>query len=143
MMPRVLAGKSAQVLTDPDIVHCYHYTLDVAAGLATLGEAPDDACGGWWMLPAEPADTTRAMIRRLGVALGRPIVVERVPGPVLWMLERFMPVMAELREMRYQFEEPFLCDDRRFRGRFAPVTTPLDAGAAAMVEWARRAFAAK
>ncbi len=135
--PRVLAGKSGQVLSDPDIVHTYHYTLDVAAGLATLAEAPDDVTGQWWMLPAAPAETTRAMIRRFGAALGREIAIERMPGFLLAAVALFMPMLREIREMGYQFAGPFLVDDSRFRARFGGAPTPLDRGAPAMVEWAK------
>ncbi|MFZ1908393.1 MAG: NAD-dependent epimerase/dehydratase family protein, partial [Burkholderiales bacterium] len=41
----VLAGKKARSPVDPDAVHTYHYIPDVAAGLARLGSAPDDALG--------------------------------------------------------------------------------------------------
>ncbi len=141
--PRVLAGKRAQVLSDPEIAHTFHYTLDVAEGLATLGEAPDDACGSWWMLPAEPAETSGAMIRRFATALGRPIGVERVPALALAAMGWFVPMIREIREMAYQFEAPFRCDDRRFRARFAPATTPLEQGAAATVAWARGAYGSR
>jgi nucleoside-diphosphate-sugar epimerase len=140
--PRVLAGKSAQVLSDPAVAHTYHHTHDVAAGLAALGAAPEDACGGWWMLPAAPAESTRAMIDRFAAVLGRPVAVERVPGLVLAAMGLFVPFMRELREMSYQFAEPFLVDDARFRARFAVAPTPLDAGARAMVEWARAHYPA-
>jgi hypothetical protein len=122
-------------------VHAYHYTLDVAAGLATLGAAPDDAYGGWWMLPAAPAESTGAMIARFAASLGRPIAIERVPGFVFAAMGLFMPMMRELAEMQYQFAEPFLVDDARFRARFGGAATPLDQGAAATVAWAREAFA--
>jgi hypothetical protein len=138
--PRVLAGRSAQVLSNPGIVHTYHYTLDVAAGLATLGEAPDDAYGQWWMLPAAPAQSSRAIIERFAAALGRPIAIERVPGFVLAAMGLFMPMMRELREMQYQFNEPFLVDDARFRARFGGTATSLDEGARAMTAWAQGAF---
>jgi nucleoside-diphosphate-sugar epimerase len=141
LMPRILAGKSAQVLTDPDVTHTYHYTLDVAAGLATLGEAPDDAYGGWWMLPAAPAGTTTDMIRRIGKVLGREPKIERVPGFVQSVMSLFMPIMRELREMHYEFATPFVTDDARFRARFGAVPTPLDDGVRAMVEWAREVYA--
>ena len=42
--------------------------------------------------------------------------------------------------MQYQFEEPFLVDDARFRARFGDTVTPLDEGARATVAWAREAF---
>jgi nucleoside-diphosphate-sugar epimerase len=138
--PRVLAGKPAQWLGDPAIPHAYHHTLDVAAALAALGGAPDDALGQWWMLPAAPAESSAAMIRRLGVALGREIAIERVPGFVLGAMALFMPLIREIREMQYQFAEPFLVDDARFRARFGAAVTTLDAGAEATVEWAKRAY---
>lgn len=139
--PRVLAGRSAQVLSDPGIVHAFHCTTDVAAGLALLGEAPDDVTGGWWMLPAAPAETSAAMIRRFGEALGREIAVEVMPGALLAAVALFMPMLREIREMRYQFEQPFLVNDARFRARFGTAPTPLDDGARAMAAWAKAHYA--
>jgi hypothetical protein len=37
----------------------FHMSWDVAAGLATLGTAGDDAYGRPWMLPCAPAETMR------------------------------------------------------------------------------------
>jgi nucleoside-diphosphate-sugar epimerase len=140
---RLLAGKSAQVLTDPDIVHAHHFTLDVAAGLATLGTAPDDVTGRWWMLPAAPAVTPRALIGAFAEALGRPVAIERMPGWMLGALRLFMPFLRELDEMGYQWTEPFLVDDRRFRERFGAAPTPIAEGARATVAWAREHYAAR
>lgn len=140
--PRMLAGRGAQVLFDPDVPHAFHYTLDVAAGLATLGDAPDDAYGRWWMLQAAPAESTRALITRFSEALGRTIPIERVPGLVLGVMGLFVPILRELAEMRYQWDRPFLVDDRRFRERFGLQPTPLAEGARATVEWAREHYGA-
>ena len=73
---RVLAGKSAQVLVAPDQPHTYHYIPDVAAGLATLGTAPDDAYGIGWMLPCAPAITTRELIGLMATHIGREVRVD-------------------------------------------------------------------
>jgi nucleoside-diphosphate-sugar epimerase len=140
--PRVLAGKSAQFLVNPDTPHSYDFTEDVAAGLVTLGEADDDVCGRWWMLPCAPAVTTREMVKALGTALGREIRVERVPRPVLALMGLFMPMIREVSEMLYQWDVPFVCVDRRFRERFGAAATPLDQGARATVEWAREHYGA-
>ena len=53
----VIAGKRGRVLVNPDAIHTYHYIPDVAAGLAALGTAADDAYGRPWMLPCAPAET--------------------------------------------------------------------------------------
>jgi hypothetical protein len=47
-----------------------------------------------------------------------------------------MPLMRELDEMLYQWEEPFVVDDRRFRERFQKMPEDVDPAAAVTVEWA-------
>ena len=138
--PRVFAGKSAQLVMNPDSVHTYHFTRDVAAGLAVLGAAPDDAYGRWWMLPCASPETTRNMVGRLSFSLGRDIKVERVPGLMLATMGLFVPVVREQREMLPQWEIPWVCDDRRFHARFAGAATTLDEGAKLTTAWAREHY---
>ena len=138
--PRVLAGKPAQLVMNPDSVHTYHFTRDVAAGLAMLGAAPDDVYGRWWMLPCASPETTRDMVGRLSFAFGRDIKVERVPGLMLAGMGLFVPVVRELREMLHQWEIPWVCDDRRFRNRFDVAPTPLADGAKQAAAWAREHY---
>ena len=136
---QLLAGKAAQVVVNPDTLHTYHYSLDVAAGLATLGT--EEGTEGTWMLPCAPAVTTRAMLELLGGALERPVRVSRLPPLLLAALGLAVPLMRELKEMAYQWEEPFVVDDSRFRGRFGVQATPIEAGARETAAWARRALA--
>ena len=139
--PSALKDGSALVLTSMAELHTFHYTLDVAAGLATLGTAPDDATGRWWILPAAPAESSRAMIDRLGASLGRTLKTRAMPKLVLSLLKPFVKILGELGEMSYQWEGPFVTSDRRFRERFHPQVTSLDTGAAATVAWAREHYA--
>lgn len=143
MWSKALTSGTAQMVVRLDTPHAYHFTLDVVAGLAALGEAPDDVAGRWWMLPAAPAETTADMLKRIGRALGRELKPQRMPPFALAALGLFMPIMRELREMSYQWEEPFLVNDARFRARFGTAPTALDAGVAALVEWAKRHYAPK
>lgn len=143
MWSKALTTGTAQMVVRLDTAHAYHYTLDVVAGLAALGEADDDVTGRWWMLPAAPAVTTGEMLVRIGRALGRELRPQRMPPIALAALGLFVPILRELREMAYQWEEPFLVNDARFRARFTIEPTPLDDGVAALVEWARRHYAAK
>jgi len=138
-----LAGKAVPMVVNPDTPHAYHYLGDVAAGLAALGSAGDDSLGRAWMLPCAPAETTRAMVERFASGLGRPIRLLRVPGLALRALGLFSPILRELAEMSYQWDEPFVVDDRRFRARFGFGATPLEDGARETMAWARRAYAAR
>jgi nucleoside-diphosphate-sugar epimerase len=137
----LLAGKPVQLLSDPEIVHTYHLTRDVAAGLAALGL--DAGADGLWMLPCAPAVTTGELIRRLAAAAGQPAPrLSRMPGWLLGTLSLVVPILREVREMSYQFEEPFVVDDARFRARFGFGGTPLDEGARETVAWAKEALTA-
>lgn len=135
----VLAGRTGDVIVEPDTPHTYHFTRDVAAGLVALGLDPD--ADGLFMLPCEPAVSTRALVDRFAFALGRPIALRRLPPVLLSALGLVVPMMRELKEMQYQWEEPFVVSDAKFRARFGPLSTPLDQAAHETVEWARAIYA--
>ena len=137
---RVLAGKSAQVLVNPDTPHTYHFIPDVATGLAALGGADDDAYGRSWMLPCAPAATTRGLVRHFARALGREVNTTVLPRWLFAVMKPFVPIFRELDEMLYQWDEPFVVDDHRFRERFGASATSLDDAARQTAEWARGAF---
>jgi len=140
LLRQLVAGKPAQVLFDPDLPHTYHFSRDVAASLATLGL--DAGAGGLWMLPCAPASTSRALVQLLGAALGRPDAkISRMPPLLFRSASLVVPLLREVQEMMYQFEEPFVVDDSRFRARFGTAATPLAVGAGETAAWARAAFA--
>jgi nucleoside-diphosphate-sugar epimerase len=136
----VLRGKPGQVPFDPGMPHTYHYVEDVAAGLAALGEAPEDRLGRAWMLPCAPAEPTQALGARFGAALGRPVRIERIPRLLLKAAGLFVPILRELDEMAYQWGEPFVVDDRRFRAAFGLLPLPPGEAALRTVAWAVEAF---
>jgi len=135
---QVLGGKPGQVVLNPETPHTYHFTHDVAAGLAALGL--ESQADGLWMLPCAGAAPTSKLVGLFAAALGRPIKLQRVPPVVLSALGLFVPLVRELKEMAYQWEEPFIVDDRRFCERFGHMATSLDVGAHETVAWAREAF---
>jgi nucleoside-diphosphate-sugar epimerase len=132
---RVLAGKRGECLGDPDALHSYSYADDVASALVTLGEAEDT--DGVWHVPTVPAETTRQLAARLGAALGKPITMAQMSPLLLRAIGVFAPLMRELPELRYQWQMPFVIDDRKFRARFTVEPTPIDAQVATTAAWAR------
>jgi len=134
----VMAGKRGRVVVDPDAIHTYHYIPDVAAGLATLGTAEDDAYGRPWMLPCAPAETMRALVARFSRHLGREIRIARLPRGILKIASLVVPLLREIEEMMYQWEEPFVINDARFRARFGKAPEDVERAAADTVAWAKR-----
>ncbi len=136
-----LRGKAATWLGNPDTPHSYHFIPDVAAGLAALGLAGGDVDGRVFMLPCAPAEPTRALLARMSAALGREIRIRPMPAAALALVGLAVPIVRELREMLYQWDQPFVIDDRRFRARFPDaVPTDHDAGARETVAWALARF---
>jgi nucleoside-diphosphate-sugar epimerase len=121
---RLAAGKSAQVLVDPDRKHSYTYTPDCAKALSLLADA-DDAFGQAWHLPtAHPALTGRELIDLAAKALG---VAPRVAVLPAWMMNTMglvVPMMRELAEMLYQNDRDYLFHSSKFERRFAFTPTP-------------------
>jgi nucleoside-diphosphate-sugar epimerase len=134
---RILKGKDALLFGDPDALHAYAYTPDVARGLVALGTS--DA-RGLWMLPVHPAESTRQVVARFGRALGRDIGVRRLPAWVLRAGGLFDPQIGEAAEMTYQWRQPFVVDDARFRAAFGFGPTPWDEAIGRTLAWAREAY---
>lgn len=131
---RVLVGRSAQLFADPDQLHTYSYTPDVARGLVELGARAGNE--GVWMLPAQPAETTRAVVARFAAALDREIAITTVPTWLLRIVGVFSPTMRELAEMTYQWKQPYVVDDSKFRTTFGVHPTPWKEAIAITLAWA-------
>ena len=69
-----LAGKRADFIGNPDLLHTYSYVPDVAAGLATLG-TDERAVGGGWHLPGPETVTTRAVLDLVAREVGHPVAI--------------------------------------------------------------------
>jgi nucleoside-diphosphate-sugar epimerase len=138
--PRALSGKTAYSPFSLDAVHTYHYIPDVAAALATLGCADASAYGHPWMLPCAAAGTLRDLMARLAAVMERPIKIAQVPRWVLKTASLVTPLMRELDEMMYQWDEPFIVDDSRFRARFHVLPADLNRAAHETVQWAQRHY---
>jgi len=139
VLERALAGRAAEVFGDLDQPHSYAYTPDVARGLVTLGSKETR---GVWMLPVNPAETTRRLLDRYAAALGVPVRTRRIPKWVLRGAGVFDKQLGEVAEMVYQWEHPYVLDDSKFRAAFGWSATPWDEAIRATTDWARGTFRA-
>jgi nucleoside-diphosphate-sugar epimerase len=139
---RVLAGKAAECMGDPDQLHSYTYVDDVARALAILG-SDERSFGEVWHLPTAAAETTRQLNARLGRALGLDIATMQVPKWLVRGLGLFQPMMRELHEMMYQWDVPYVLDDSKFRATFGVSATPTQVAVEETARWARARYALK
>jgi nucleoside-diphosphate-sugar epimerase len=131
-----IAGKPARVLGDPDQLHSYTYLPDVGRTLAALGNR-DDVIGEVFHIPNAPPQTTRQIIYSISLELGRPIKISVAPRFVLRLMGLFNPTIAELDEMLYEFNKPFVVDSAKAEARLGIKPTPLSEAIAATVAWFR------
>ncbi len=103
-----LGGRSAPVFADPDQPHTWTAIEDVAATLAALGQ-DERAWGSAWIVPSNPAQSTRQVLRRLNElsGLGEPRL-RRVPRWTLRAGGLFVPLLREVTGILYQFDAPFV-----------------------------------
>ena len=131
-----LAGKRADFIGNPGLPHTYSYVPDIAAGLATLG-TDARAAGQVWHLPGPATGTTRALLDLVAAEVGHAVGIRSVSKLAVRALGLVNPVLRELAEMSYQFDEPFVLDTSKYQAAFGTAGTPLAAAVAATVAWYR------
>lgn len=131
------AGKPVDVFGDPALPHTYTYLPDFARGLITLSRH-SEAYGRAWHTPNERTISTAALIQMIGAELGQEIEMRRVTPLMVSLLGLFVPIVREMKEMMYEFQEPYIVDDSQFRAAFGAETTPLSEAVAATVAWHRQ-----
>jgi nucleoside-diphosphate-sugar epimerase len=131
-----LAGKRADFIGNPGLLHTYSYVPDVAAGLVTLG-TDERAIGQVWHLPGPETVTTRQVLDLLAADVGHSVAVRNVAKLALRALGVFNPKLRELSEMSYEFEQDFVLDSTKFESTFGASGTPLATAVAKTIAWYR------
>jgi nucleoside-diphosphate-sugar epimerase len=133
-----LTGRTAQVMGDPDLLHSYSYTPDVAAALITLGTR-SGATGSVWHLPVAETRTTRQIVDQVYGLAGHRSRSFAAGRTTLRLFGLIKPAMREYLHTLYQFDQRWVVDDNKFRGAFGDSTTSLDDALATTLRWYRDA----
>ena len=136
VMRPALTGKRAQVMGKPNQRHSYSYAPDVAKGLVALGTA-QAASGEIWHLPIAETITTRQFVERIYQAAGHRTRLTAAGRTALALVGLVKPELKELRHTLYQFTEPWIVDDTKFRAAFGDVSTPLSSAIESTLHWYR------
>ncbi len=127
---RLAKGKAAQVVGDPDQPHSFTYVPDIARALVSVAEA-DNAMGQAWNVPNAPDQTIRDVLEMFAAELDQPLKIQSMPGLMMTLVGLVNTNVREMKEMRYQWEQPFQVDSSKFADRFWSDATPLAEGVAA------------
>ncbi|WP_088318680.1 NAD-dependent epimerase/dehydratase family protein [Kineosporia sp. R_H_3] len=134
---RMLAGKAAYVLGEPDVVHTWTATRDVARTLVAAA-ATEQAWGRPWHVPSHDAVPVRQVVEDMCRVAGVPAVgVRRIPAVVRSAGRAFVPFLRELPEVMHQHERPWVMDSSAARAALHLEPTPWDDILREMVEAVR------
>jgi nucleoside-diphosphate-sugar epimerase len=136
VLPNVLKGTKVGLLGRLDVPHSISYMPDVVRTLVTIA-FDERAWGKPWHVPNAPAVSQREIVAAFAAAAGTTVKVNAVPKIALSALGLFKPEIGALKEVSYQFDEPFVTDSSLTESTFGLTATPLAEGAAATVAWWR------
>jgi nucleoside-diphosphate-sugar epimerase len=131
-------GKKAQAFGDLNKIHTYTYVPDAAKATAFLGNTTDCYNQEWHVPTTKEHLSNHDWIKLAAQKLNTEAKVMQVPAWMVRMLGLFMPVMRELPEMLYQFEEDYIFDSSKYEKRFGVMATTPEAGLSEMVKTVRK-----
>ncbi len=127
-------GKAANWFSRTDVVHSFTFTPDAAKATAILGNAPNDAWNQTWHLPtANNPLTGKEWATLFAKEMGVKNKVSALPKWLVKIIGWFVPFMAEMPEMMYQYEQPYVFDSSKFTNRFGMEATSYENGVKAIV----------
>jgi len=130
----MVKGKKPMLVINPDQPHAFAYVPDIARGVVSLLNAPNEDFGQAWHIPSAPMRTTREILAMGAKATGQKLAITAIPMWLLPVMGLFMPLLKEMVEMRFQWDRPYDVDGSKFSRRFWSDFTPLEAGVAETVK---------
>jgi nucleoside-diphosphate-sugar epimerase len=110
--------KTAQWIGGVNFKHSATYTPDAARATALLGNTPD-AYNQVWHLPTYPdAPTGKEWVELFASQMNKKAKISPIPKLMLKILGWFIPILGEVYEMTYQYEQPYFFDSSKFMNRF-------------------------
>ncbi|MFK0731350.1 MAG: NAD-dependent epimerase/dehydratase family protein [Gloeotrichia echinulata GP01] len=132
-----LLDKPAEVLGNIDVPHTYTFINDFAKSLVTLGEN-EKALGEVWHIPNAETLTTRQFINLIFKEVGKTPKFRVAPKWFFKILATFDPMIRELQEVMYEFDEPFVVEHSKYEKAFGAKPTSHSEAIAQTLSWYRQ-----
>ncbi|PWT78269.1 MAG: NAD-dependent dehydratase [Chloroflexi bacterium] len=132
------AGKAVDWVGRLDVPHTCSYVEDFGRGLVTLGQH-DEALGQAWHIPAaDPLITGRQFLDLVFEAAGKRARIRTASKGLLRVAGLWSPMLREMAEMAYEFEQPYHMDGSKFTRAFGGTPTSLREAVQSTVAWFQR-----
>lgn len=113
----ILKGKNPRWLNKPDQEHTYAFTADNGRALVELA-LNESTYGGVWHLPVGKKITIEEILKITNKELDTNYKISYMPGFLMAILSLFMPIVREVKEMSYQFDNIYDMSYTKFQKRF-------------------------
>jgi nucleoside-diphosphate-sugar epimerase len=113
----ILKGKNPQWLNKPDQEHTYAFTTDIGRALVELA-LDESTYGEVWHLPVGGKITIEEILKITNKELGTNYKISYMPGSLMAILSLFIPIVREVKEMSYQFDNTYDMSYMKFQKRF-------------------------
>jgi nucleoside-diphosphate-sugar epimerase len=134
-----LQDKTVDVLGNIDLPHTYTYIRDFADALVTLSRH-EAAYGEAWHVPNAETMTTQQWLEIIAEQVGHPLKIRSAGKWMVAALGLFNPELREMKEMFYEFDQPYIVDDSKFRQAFGGDVTEPRIAIAETLDWYRQHY---
>jgi nucleoside-diphosphate-sugar epimerase len=134
VVERLREGKTPQWIGNPRKIHTLTFTPDAGRSVALLGNTPSAYNQTWHALTSKERITGEGLVRLACEAVGRQHGIQTVPWWAMRGLGLFIPVLREMNEMMYQFEEDYVFDSSKLERSTGQRATSYKEGIARMME---------
>jgi nucleoside-diphosphate-sugar epimerase len=131
---KLARGQKPMLFMNPDLPHAFAYVPDIARGIVTLLDAPDNDYGQAWHIPCAETKTPRQILALGAAILGRPLTLSTIPMWSWPLIGLFVPALGEVVEMRFQWDRPYEVESSKFKQRFWSDATPFEQGVAVTLQ---------
>jgi nucleoside-diphosphate-sugar epimerase len=133
-LERMLHGKSPQSLFPLNVKHTYAYTTNLGQALVMLALDPSTYQQVWHLPVGEPI-TIHEVTDMFNRLMGTAYRTSFLPELMQQALSIVIPPIREVREMKYQFESPYIMSYEKFRNHFPDFrVTRYEDGIRSMIE---------
>jgi nucleoside-diphosphate-sugar epimerase len=114
----ILTKQTFEWMGKMDVAHSFTYIIDIVQALILLAES-DKTSGEIYHLPtSSPALTGQQIQGLLSQELGIPLKTSLISRGLTYLLQLFVPILSEVREMMYQNEHPYIFDSSKITHQF-------------------------
>ncbi|VEU80887.1 NAD-dependent epimerase/dehydratase family protein [Haploplasma axanthum] len=116
-LENMIKGKNPLFLGNPNKKHSYGYTIDLARATVLLA-LDDQTYNQEWNLPSYQTNNIYEIFNLYTKNLNKKYRLRIIPKSIHRFLSLFIPILKEVYEMRYQFENDYILSYSKFISRY-------------------------